>query len=127
MSRILVIEDEPLIAMMIGDCLSELGHHVVGYAVASADALQLIESAAPDAAIVDLVLADGESYAAANDLARRGIPFLILTGTTVDERYNGQAAAVLSKPIEHDQLVATLTTLCSSGPGTTAQDELEGV
>ena len=53
MPRILVLDDEPLIAMMVEDWLMDLGHEIVGPAHSVASALSLLEQSAPDAAILE--------------------------------------------------------------------------
>jgi CheY-like chemotaxis protein len=58
MARILIVEDEPLIAMMLAEWLVELGHEALGPAETVGDALRLIEETAPSAAILDINLQD---------------------------------------------------------------------
>jgi CheY-like chemotaxis protein len=77
--RILIVEDEPLIAMMLEDFLEVLDKQVAGTADSVAAALPLIEGA--DAAILDLNLRGGErSEPVAEALASRGVPFVFATG-----------------------------------------------
>ncbi len=79
--RILLVEDEPLIAMMLEDFVDVLGHRVVGTADCVAVALNIIESGGIDAAILDVNLRGGEkSWPIADALAAREIPFVLATG-----------------------------------------------
>lgn len=112
MPRILVLDDEPLIAMMVEDWLMDLGHEIVGPAHSVASALSLLEQSAPDAAILDISLAGETSYAVADVLAARGIPFVFATGRSIDgleERF--RSAPTLSKPFDLDALTNVIAQL----------------
>ena len=79
--RVLVVEDEPLISMMLEDFLDALGMSVAGSADSVAAALPLVEADKVDAAILDVNLRGGEkSFAVADALAAAGIPFVFATG-----------------------------------------------
>ena len=79
--RILIVEDEPLIAMMLEDFLEILERQLAGVADNVADALALIASGGVDGAILDVNLRGGEkSTAVAEALAARGVPFVFATG-----------------------------------------------
>jgi CheY-like chemotaxis protein len=81
--RILIVEDEPLIAMMLEDFLECLDKEVAGTADSVATALPLL--AAADAAILDVNLRGGEkSEAVAAALAELGKPFIFATGGGAD-------------------------------------------
>jgi len=79
--RILVVEDEPLISMMLEDFLDMLGHQVAGTADCVDDALAAMQAGGVDAAILDVNLRGGEkSWPIADALAGEGIPFVLATG-----------------------------------------------
>jgi CheY-like chemotaxis protein len=80
MARVLVVDDEALIAMMLSDLLAEYGHETVGPAYSESQALALVGSAEIDAAILDVTLGDHDSFAVAQALGARGIPFAFATG-----------------------------------------------
>ena len=80
MSRILVLEDDALIAMMLAEWLQELGHEVLGPVGTDVAALTIIDGAGVDAALLDLRLGDGDSYAVAAALRSRGVPFAFASG-----------------------------------------------
>jgi CheY-like chemotaxis protein len=113
MARILVVDDEPLIAALVEDWLSDLGHVVVGPAHNLAQALELGKSDI-DAAIVDVSLGKDNSYPLVDALIARGLPFALATGyglSGVEPKYRDQP--ILGKPFEFpafraaiDQLIA---------------------
>jgi PAS domain S-box-containing protein len=103
--RVLVVEDEPLVAMMIGDMLTELGFQVIGPISMASEALTAAREKHFDAAVLDINLGDGPVYTVAEILAVRGVPFAFITGydaDTVDARFIG--VPILQKPIERDLL-----------------------
>ena len=103
--RVLLVEDEALVAMMIQECLTEYGHSVVGPIGRAADALAAAKQGEFDAAILDINLSDGMAYPVAEILSQRGVPFAFVTGyeaDTVDERFS--KVPVLQKPIERQML-----------------------
>ncbi len=80
MARVLVVDDEALIAMMLSDLLTEYGHETVGPAHSEGQALDLLASTPIDAAILDVTLGDHDCFAVAEALEKRGIPFAFATG-----------------------------------------------
>jgi CheY-like chemotaxis protein len=78
--RVLILEDQALIAMDLEASLSEAGVIVASVCASSAQALKALESAEIDAAILDLHLHGETSLAVAEDLEKRGIPFIFATG-----------------------------------------------
>ncbi len=112
MPRILVLDDEPLIAMLVDDWLNEMACETVGPASSVPAALALIDGAELDGAILDLRLGDHDSYAVAAMLQERGIPFAFATGHRADlieERFRD--VPTLAKPYDIESLRRTLTTL----------------
>jgi two-component sensor histidine kinase/DNA-binding response OmpR family regulator len=104
-NRVLLVEDEALVAMVMRDMLTELGFHVVGPFGRSADAAAAAREEDVDAAVLDINL-DGEAaYPVADLLAARGIPFVFVTGygaESIDGRF--AHVPVLQKPIERQML-----------------------
>jgi CheY-like chemotaxis protein len=108
--RILVVEDEMLVAMNIEDMLLELGHEVAGLASRLGPALALARESRFDAAMLDVNLAGEPSFPVADLLIERGIPFLFATGygrQGIDERYRG--LPMLQKPFRAEDLGRALT------------------
>jgi two-component sensor histidine kinase/DNA-binding response OmpR family regulator len=103
--RVLLVEDEALVAMMIQEFLSECGRAVVGPIGTAAEALAAARQGDFDGAILDINLGDGMAYPVAEILAARGVPFVFLTGyeaDTVDDRFS--EVPILQKPIERQML-----------------------
>jgi CheY-like chemotaxis protein len=103
---ILIVEDEPLIAMMLEDFLESLGHAVVGTCESLEDALEWVKAGGFDLAIIDVQLKDGKQvWPVADRLAELGTPFILATGGHVEpapHRHSG--APVLSKPYTIDAI-----------------------
>jgi DNA-binding response OmpR family regulator len=104
--RLLVVEDEALVAMLIEDVLADAGFEVVGPFGQAAKALSSLADETVDAAILDVNLGGGErSYSVANELSERGVPYIFLTGygrAGIDPRYAD--IPVLQKPFEPQTL-----------------------
>ena len=113
---ILIIEDEPLIAMMLEDFLDSLGHRVVGIVDSIADALTRIEAGGFDLAILDVQLKAGErSWPVADRLAAKGIPFVLATGGHVEPPPPSHAGApLLPKPYTIDAIGPALAAACGA-------------
>jgi CheY-like chemotaxis protein len=78
--RVLVVEDNFLIAEMISDLLQECGCAVIGPAPSLEAALELLDKMGPEAALLDINLAGTLSYPLAGALESRSIPFVFLSG-----------------------------------------------
>ena len=81
---VLIVEDDPIIALGFEDTLLTLGVPLVRVAANVAAALQMIEDRRPDFALLDVGLARGKSFAVAERLAALGIPFAFATGYGAD-------------------------------------------
>jgi DNA-binding response OmpR family regulator len=111
--RILIVEDEPLIAMMLEDFLDALGLQVAGTADCVASALDLIGQGGCDGAILDVNLRGGEqSWAIADRLDEIGIPFIIATGGGCESIADAhRERPMLSKPFTMDSVQKALNGL----------------
>jgi two-component SAPR family response regulator len=78
--RILVVEDEMLIALVIEDVLQSIGSKIIGPAATLEMALKLAGEETFDAAILDVTIRGGKVYPVAELLLARGIPFLFASG-----------------------------------------------
>jgi CheY-like chemotaxis protein len=113
--RILVVEDERLIALDNQDLLTEWGCEVVGPVESVAAALDLIVAKLPDAAVLDFHLKGETSEPVAEALHKANCPFVVTTG--YEREHLGPYAArgrMLPKPVDGDALRRTLTELLSS-------------
>ncbi|HSL80410.1 MAG TPA: response regulator, partial [Pseudolabrys sp.] len=103
--RVLLVEDEPLVSMMLADMLAAFGHKVDGPYNRFSDAMHAAKSNNLQAGILDVNLGGEKTYAVADILANRKIPFAFVTGygpdTIVSEFSH---APVLQKPIEAAKL-----------------------
>jgi CheY-like chemotaxis protein len=110
--RVLVVEDEMMILMMIEDMLSDLGCETVVAAATVERALELIDGQEFHAAMLDLNLKGESSYAVADALIARNVPFVFSTGTTDHHMRDGyRDCSVLRKPFSHEKLAEALTGL----------------
>jgi CheY-like chemotaxis protein len=116
MPRVLLLDDEPLIAMLLEDILEQLRYEIVGPAHTVAAALDLIETTPPDAAILDVNLRNELSYPAADALRVRRIPFMFLTGYVapgIDARFHNEL--VMTKPFDFETIREALRHLLHPG------------
>lgn len=112
--RILVIEDEALVAMLVEDALLDAGFGVIGPARSVSEALELLVTENPAAAVLDLNLGGENSLAVADALIARNIPFVVATGygaAGLPPSHRG--VPVLPKPYDPSELTAMLEMLCS--------------
>jgi two-component sensor histidine kinase len=110
--RILVVEDEPLIAMDIEDKLLAAGCEVVGPAATVATALRLASELAIDAALLDANLGGHPVDELAAELARRGIPFAFVSGFGRQSLpIPFQDARLLTKPFGGEELIEMVRSL----------------
>jgi len=104
--RILVVEDQFLIAMELADQLEEAGCDIVGPASSVKQALKEMQQATLDGAVLDINLAGEWSFPIAEILAARGVPFLFLSGydsrTIVPDQF--AEAPRLPKPVDCETL-----------------------
>ena len=108
--RVLIVEDEALVSMLIEDFLEELGCEVVGVASRLEDAMDNARTLALDVAVLDVNLAGRLSYPVAQELRARGVPMVFATGYgTEGLPAELQQIAVLSKPFQQEQLAKALS------------------
>jgi CheY-like chemotaxis protein len=115
MPRVLVVEDEPLIAMLVEDWLAELECQTVGPAATIEHALALIDDAL-DGAILDVSLDGHDSFAVAAALRERAIPFAFATGHAndrIEDRFRD--APKLAKPYDFERVKSVLALLLNRG------------
>lgn len=109
--RVLVVEDEMLVAMMIEDMLIELGFEIVGPATRLQRALHLAHEESFDFAVLDVNLANERSFPVAMVLRERGIPFVFATGYGSPGLTDGfRDTVTLQKPFQKQQLSRAIST-----------------
>ena len=108
--KVLVVEDEMMIAMLIEDMLDEFGCKLVGPATNVPRALELIGKESIDVAVLDLNLDGKDTYAIADALQRKNVPFIFATGygsAGLRQEYGNRP--VLQKPFPASDLETALT------------------
>jgi CheY-like chemotaxis protein len=115
MPRILVLDDEVLISILVEDWLTELGCETVGPANSVPGALGLIDGTGLDGAILDVSLGNGNCYPVADALRDRDIPFAFATGHLGKEiAARFKDALILSKPFDFEAVRTVVTKLLDS-------------
>ena len=111
--KVLVAEDEALVALDLECTLRELGCDVLPAAPSVAGALAILGAERPDVALLDVSLADGSAAPVAAALAAAGVPFAVVTGHDADGIGEAalRAAPRLGKPYGFRDLRATLERL----------------
>jgi CheY-like chemotaxis protein len=113
-TTVLIIEDEPLIAMTLESIVADMGHRVVGIAATKAEALSLLRSKKPGLILADIQLADGSSgqdavleYSQTSNHAPAifitAFPERVLTGTKPEPTF------IITKPFEAEQVKAVVS------------------
>lgn len=107
--RILIADDEFLIAAVLEDVFSEAGAEIVS-AATLADALEGAQGASLSAAVLDVRLGRQTTEAVADVLTSRGVPFIFYSGQALPDRMRDKYphARVLLKPVEHSAFVDEL-------------------
>jgi CheY-like chemotaxis protein len=113
--RVLVVEDEYLIRMLLEDMLADLGYGVAAAVGTVAEASEFAASGDFNAAILDVNLDGQEIFPVADILAGRSLPFVFVTGygeRSLPDRYRDRPA--LQKPFQVEQLSTTLATMLAA-------------
>ena len=108
--RVLIVEDEPLLALNLEDMLTELGYLVIGTATRIENALTLAERSEFELAILDINLAGSNTFPVADILRKRRKPFIFTTGygaQGLDDGYRG--THLLTKPFGLRELEQSVT------------------
>lgn len=113
--RILLVEDEAIIAAMVEDMLTQLGAHVVGPASSISAGLSLADTEVVDAAVLDVNIRSNRIDPIVDLMRTRHIPFVFATG------YGASAAAVtgrepvIEKPYTMEKLESALALVLRAG------------
>ena len=116
--RVMIVEDEALVALTLEDVLTEAGYIVCGIADRPTEALEIARVMEPDIAIVDVRLADGGDGIMLAELLLAAMPVLVLFATGNPAEIRARATVghgCLSKPFQAEALLAALETVHSGG------------
>jgi DNA-binding NarL/FixJ family response regulator len=111
--RILVVEDEPIVAMCLEDMLHSFGCEVIGPAARLDEGLTLAASGPLDGAILDVNLGDARSYPIADYLGGLAVPVLFATGYGRADYPDRAGVRLIEKPYHSEQLRFELIALLS--------------
>jgi DNA-binding response OmpR family regulator len=109
--KILIVEDDPFIAMHLECMLNAAGASVLGPAHDLSGALSLLESSEICAAVLDYRLQAGNTRLLARLLARRGIPFLFQTSDPASAKREHPTTPIIAKPFPTNRLISALQAL----------------
>ena len=113
MTRVLVVEDDAILAFDLSDQLRDEGFDVVGPAIDAEQGVAFVEREGCDVGVLDVNLGEGRtSESVAVELARRSLPFVVVSGYTSDQHppiFNGYHLIV--KPVRLDLLTTELRRL----------------
>ena len=120
-TRLLVVEDEPLVAFDNEHILSDAGYEVVATVDSVADAVGVLQADRPvDLVLVDVSLRDGSGLEVARAARTREVPVLFVTGACPPEAAQ-LAAGVLAKPYAQRDLLAAIGVIEAGLAGKTAK------
>jgi two-component system, response regulator PdtaR len=112
--RVLVAEDDPLIALGLAERLRSLGHEPIGPAADGAEAIELARAGAPDLYLFDIEMPNVDGLEAAERLAAEGLrrPVVVVTGvddeSLIERSIACGVSAYLTKPVDTRELRAAL-------------------
>jgi CheY-like chemotaxis protein len=113
--RILVVEDEFLIRMLLEDMLTDLGYELAGVAGRVEEATELAKTKDFDLAVLDVNLEGHDVYPVAEIISKRGLPYMFVTGygeRGLPDAYRDRPT--LQKPFQLDELKRMLAQLLSA-------------
>jgi CheY-like chemotaxis protein len=112
--RVLVVEDEMMIAMLLEDILGDLGHQVAGVAMRLPQAIEMAKGTEADVAILDINLDGRKSFPVADVLRERGVKLIFASGygsLGLEEPFLDEM--ILKKPFEPDDIRRALARIAS--------------
>lgn len=108
-TKVLIVEDDVLIAMDLEDELTDRGFAVTACVTTVAQARDAIEAAPPDVAILDMHLKSETTFDLAGALQSRGVPYIFVSGNEVSALpAHLQSCPILTKPVHMDDIAALI-------------------
>src|SRR5690242_10869894 len=115
--RVLIVEDEALVRLVLADMLTNLGHQVAAEAHKVENANRLAAEADYEIALLDLNLGSGASYATADIVRKRGKPVIFVTGYCAEGLADGYwDCRLLSKPFSQAQVGESIAAALAGTP-----------
>lgn len=115
--RVLVMEDEAIIAMLFGDLLEGMGHHVCATAATESDGVAAAARCKPDLMIVDVHLGKGSGLAAVAEILRWGfIPHVFVSGDSARALSLKPGAVAIQKPFMEADLGRAIARALDAAP-----------
>lgn len=115
--RIVLVEDEPFIALLLEDLLTEMGHTICATTSTQKDAIDAARLEKPDLMIVDCRLREGNGIDAVAVILQDGfVPHIFMTGDDLRGQKLDPAAVVLNKPFLDKDLIAAIGKAAVSSP-----------
>jgi DNA-binding response OmpR family regulator len=115
--RVLVVEDDAMIGMLLAGMLEEMGHDVCAIEATEADAVSAAAQHRPDLMIVDARLGDGSGVSAVEEILRTGfVPHLFMSGNVSRVMALRPGAVVLQKPFLEAELARAIQRALDAAP-----------
>lgn len=107
--RVLIVEDDALVVLVLTELLAQMGHEVCATASSEAGAVDAALREGPDLVIADARLSSGSGISAVEEILQRGhIPHMFLTGDITDATARRPAAIVVGKPFREAALAKAI-------------------
>ncbi|QND54489.1 response regulator (plasmid) [Phyllobacterium sp. 628] len=107
--RVLIVEDEPLIAMLLAEVITEMGHDICAMESTEATAVAAALRTKPDLMIVDAGLGEGSGVKAVEEILLNGfVPHIFVSGDDLSDVTLSPDAVVLQKPFREKDLVRAI-------------------
>ena len=117
--RIIVVEDEAVIAMLLAEVLTGMGHEVCAIEATEADAVAAAARCRPDMMILDARLGDGSGISAIEQILCTGfVPHVFVTGDALRVQTLRPAAVVIQKPFDEAALARAMQRALGAAAGT---------
>ena len=115
--KVLVVEDNGLVAMMLAEVLASAGYIVLGPARDLASACAIVQRETPDLGVLDVNLNDEHVFPLAEILTQRGVPFVFMSGYGDNAEWPDQFRAItrIAKPLTDGDLLEALRTCTAQG------------
>jgi CheY-like chemotaxis protein len=107
--RILVVEDDAVVGMLLAEMLEAMGHDICSIEATEADAVSAADRCKPDLMIVDVLLGDGNGVSAVAEILRAGpVPHLFVSGDILKLQALRPGAVAIQKPYREPDLVRAI-------------------